>query len=660
MRIALFTDTYLPDINGVVSSIVTLQKELEKNGHDVFIVTTHSSLLHTSYENNILRLTGVELKSIYGYVLTSPIHIWALNTIREMKLDVMHAHTEFGIGIFARIVARLLKLPLVTTYHTTLEDYTHYVNIFNLKSFERFARKSVSRLSKLYGSTCTELIAPSQKTKEMLLRYGIKKDIHVIPTGLDLEKFDIKQDSTEKSLALREKYGVKADEMLILYVGRIAKEKSIDIVIEGFSKIDAQYPAKLMIVGGGPEEEHLQEYVDRLKLKERVIFTGKKPPVEIPTHYHAADAFVSASLTETQGMTFIEALASELPVFARPDEVLTGLVIEGQTGYYFNSPSEFATKIQAYIGLSKEEKQAIRENARQHVVEYDARVFYQSVIKVYYMAISHYHNSYSLINIHAKNDAVECIFTGKNENIKVFVSIETFLKKGLKRDKVISEETLQELMLDEKVVKAYQACIRKLTLRDRTRKEMYDFLTQESELPIKQVNELIEILQQRGYVDDVRYVSSAVMNLRSLLQGRKKIVRSLMLKGIPYELIEKAMNEDVSDDEVNLALRWAEKTMPSIKDKSLRLKRQLMRQKLQAQGFESSVCEIVMSRLNFADDERQELERLTKTALKARRRYESKSTGSKLRNQIYRHLASQGYESEDIYLVLNEMEWKDE
>jgi 1,2-diacylglycerol 3-alpha-glucosyltransferase len=255
---------------------------------------------------------------------------------------------------------------------------------------------------------------------------------------------------------------------------------------------------------------------------------------------------------------------------------------------------------------------------------------------------------------------VECIFTGKNENIKVFVSIETFLKKGLKRDKVISEETLQELMLDEKVVKAYQACIRKLTLRDRTRKEMYDFLTQESELPIKQVNELIEILQQRGYVDDVRYVSSAVMNLRSLLQGRKKIVRSLMLKGIPYELIEKAMNEDVSDDEVNLALRWAEKTMPSIKDKSLRLKRQLMRQKLQAQGFESSVCEIVMSRLNFADDERQELERLMKTALKARRRYEPKSAGSKLRNQIYRHLSAQGYESEDIYLVLNEMEWKDE
>ncbi len=660
MRIALFTDTYLPEINGVVSSIVTLQKELEKNGHIVFIVTTHSSLIHTSFEHNILRLPGVELKSIYGYVLTSPIHIWALNTIRDMQLDVIHAHTEFGIGIFARIAARLLKLPLVSTYHTTLEDYTHYVNIFNLKSFERFARKSVSRLSKLYGDACTELIVPSSKTKEMLVRYGIKKDIHVIPTGLDLEKFDRDVASSGKTLKLREKYKVLPSELLVLYVGRIAKEKSIDLVIEGFAKIDSKHSAKLMIVGGGPEEDHLKEYVDRLKLNDRVIFTGKKLPAEIPMHYHAADAFVSASLTETQGMTFIEALASELPVFARPDDVLNGLVIEGETGYYFTSPADFAAKIEAYMELPPETKQSIRENAKQHVLEYDSRVFYQSVINVYYAAVSHYHNSYSLINIHAKNDAVECIFTGKNENIKVFVSIETFLKKGLRRDKVISEETLQELMLDEKVVKAYQACIRKLTLRDRTRKEMYDFLTQETELPIKQINELIEIMEQRGYVDDVRYVNSAVMNLRSLLQGRKKIVRSMMLKGIPFELIEKALNEDISDDEVNLALRWAEKTMPTIKDKSLRLKKQLLKQKMQLQGFDSSVSDIVMQRLNFADDERQELERLTKTAQKARKRYEAKSSGSKLRNQIFRHLSSQGYESEDIYLVLNEMEWKDE
>ncbi|MBN2850033.1 MAG: RecX family transcriptional regulator, partial [Erysipelotrichaceae bacterium] len=330
------------------------------------------------------------------------------------------------------------------------------------------------------------------------------------------------------------------------------------------------------------------------------------------------------------------------------------------TGCDFNSPVEFAQKIEEYIEKPLEVKDAVRMKSKAHVAEYDSRVFYQSIMKVYYAAVSHYHNSYTLVNVHAKNDAVECLFTGKEDNLKVTVSIETFLKKGLRRDKVISEETLQELMLDEKVVKAYQACIRKLTLRDRTRKEMYDYLTQETELPIKQINDLIEVMEQRGYIDDLRYVNSAVMNLRTLLQGRKKIVRSLMQKGIPYEMIEKALTEDITDDEVNLAQRWAEKTLPSIKDKSLRLKKQLMRQKLHAQGFESSISDLVMQRLNFADDERQELDRLRKTAAKARKRYESKSTGSKLRNQIYRYLGSQGYQAEDIYLVLNEMEWKDD
>lgn len=661
MRIGLFTDTYLPDINGVVSSIVTLQRELEKNGHDVFVITTHSSLLHTSYENNVLRLTGVELKSLYGYVLTSPIHLAAVNTIREMELDVIHAHTEFGIGIFARIVANRLKLPLVSTYHTTYEDYTHYVNIFNSKSFERVARKTVSRLSKMYGSSCTEMISPSQKTKDMLVRYGIKKEIYVIPTGLDLEKFDRDKTSIETIQSIRHEFNVLPNELMILYVGRIAKEKSIDLVIEGFSHLDAiKYPAKLIIIGGGPETEHLQEYAHRLKLDQRVVFAGKKNPVEIPSYYHAADVFVSASLTETQGMTFIEALASELPVFARPDDVLQGLVIEGETGYYFEQPADFALKIEQHMSLSDEQKMTIRLNAKKHVEQYDARVFYQSVIKVYYAAVAHYHNSYTLINVHAKNDAVECTFTGQKENVKVIVSIETFLKKGLRRDKVISDETLQELMLDEKVVKAYQACIRKLTFKDRTRKEMYDYLTQETQLPIKQINDLIELMEQRGYIDDVRYVNSAVMNFRSLLQGRKKIVRNLLQKGIPYESIEKALNEDLSDDEVNLALRWAEKVMPTIKDKSLRLKKELLKQKLQGQGFDGSIIDLVMQRLNFADDERQEIDRLRKAAEKARKRYEHKASGSKLRNQIYRYLATQGYASEEIYLVLNEMEWNDD
>ncbi|MEG2330327.1 glycosyltransferase, partial [Anaerorhabdus sp.] len=125
MRIGLFSDTYLPEINGVASSVHTLRVQLEKNGHTVYVITTKTESNVEDDDPFVLRLSGIELKKLYGYVLTSPIHINAYNEIKEMQLDLVHAHTEFSVGIFARIVAKLQGLPLVSTYHTTYEDYTH-------------------------------------------------------------------------------------------------------------------------------------------------------------------------------------------------------------------------------------------------------------------------------------------------------------------------------------------------------------------------------------------------------------------------------------------------------------------------------------------------------------------------------------------------------
>lgn len=174
MRIGLFADTYTPEINGVVSSIVTLQEGLQELGHEVFVITTHAKLISTKFENNVLRLPGIEIKSLYGYVLTTPAHFSAFNIVKSMNLDVIHVHTEFGVGIFGHIMGSMLKLPIVSTYHTTYEDYTHYVNIFNSKTIESLAKKTVMKLSRLYGSHCMAIISPSDKTKEMLERYQIQ------------------------------------------------------------------------------------------------------------------------------------------------------------------------------------------------------------------------------------------------------------------------------------------------------------------------------------------------------------------------------------------------------------------------------------------------------------------------------------------------------
>ena len=252
MRIGLFADTYTPEINGVVSSIVTLQEGLEAAGHEVFIITTHVSILNLSYENRVLRLPGIQLKQMYGYVLTSPLHIRAYQIVKEMDLDILHAHTEFGIGIFARIVARLMHKPLVVTYHTTYEDYTHYVNVFKSKAVEKIAKKTVSQLSKLYIETSDGAISPSQKTKEMLKGYGIKREINVIPTGLNLDKFKAEHVDLKAVQAFKDEYHLQ-DKLVILYVGRIAEEKSIDLIMEGFAKIDQnEIPSRLIIIGAGP------------------------------------------------------------------------------------------------------------------------------------------------------------------------------------------------------------------------------------------------------------------------------------------------------------------------------------------------------------------------------------------------------------------------
>lgn len=141
MRIGLFSDTYLPDINGVVSSIVTLQKELEKNGHEVFVIANHKGLLHSKREGNVLRLPGFELKWLYGYILSTPYHFSAKDDIKAMNLDLIHVHTEFGIGIFARIVAKDLGIPLVCTYHTMYEDYTHYINKFDIEGIDKVGKR---------------------------------------------------------------------------------------------------------------------------------------------------------------------------------------------------------------------------------------------------------------------------------------------------------------------------------------------------------------------------------------------------------------------------------------------------------------------------------------------------------------------------------------
>ncbi len=225
---------------------------------------------------------------------------------------------------------------------------------------------------------------------------------------------------------------------------------------------------------------------------------------------------------------------------------------------------------------------------------------------------------------------------------------------------MVDQKTIDELMEDEKFVLAYQSCIKKLAMKDRTRKEMYDFLTQKTELKIKQINDLIEILEDKNYINDTNYANSSVSNLTSLLQGKHRIIRTLRQKGIPQDLIDAALQLDNEDSEIKNALRYAEKIMPTIKDQSLKMKQQKLNLKLMSQGYEYSIIDIVMKSLNFSEDERNQLTNCTKAAAKAIKKYSSRYQGSALKNHVFDYLAQKGFEVDDINAVFSDMVWNDE
>lgn len=658
MRIGLFSDTYLPDINGVVSSIVTLQKELEKNGHEVFIIANHKGLLHSKREGNVLRLPGLELKWLYGYILSTPYHFSAKEEIRAMNLDVIHVHTEFGVGLFARIVAKDLSIPVVSTYHTMYEDYTHYINKFDIDEVDKITRKMASSFSRLIVDSCEAVIAPSEKTKETLLKYGVSTPIHIIPTGLDLNKFNAKNVDLALVAQIRNDYGIHAEDKVMLYVGRIAQEKSIDLVIRGFKRVaESASNYKLMIVGGGPDLDNLKSLSVSLGIDEQVIFTGKQPPEMIPAFYVAMTSFVSASTTETQGMTFIEALSSGLPIFARHDEVLEDLIDEGKSGYFFADEDDFADKVLAFFAMNEEDVKIMREYATSKVGCYDCHSFYLAVMRVYEDAISAYHLTYEVKKIKTTDDCVlVTLEDNQEEEIKVLVSVDDYFAFEIKKDGLVHSSTLIELQMREKLLKAWRLCIRKISMKDRTRKEMYDILVQDNTLDIKQINDMIEKLEEKGYINDTLYMVNEIEKMQFTLDGRKKILRNLVHKGLPYETVSSALETLNDATERSKAIKYAEKLQNTIKGKSIKMKKQLMKQKLIVQGYDGYLADEIIEAMNYEADMDEQEQLLAKTIQKAVKTYSKKYEGRDLRNAVLRTLIRKGFNSEDVLIAIEEME----
>jgi|694.fasta_scaffold04853_24 1,2-diacylglycerol 3-alpha-glucosyltransferase len=386
MKIALFTDTYPPEINGVSVSVGLHQKVLLDQGHEVLVITTNPFGKQIVIDAGVIRIPGVELKKLYGYRLSTFFSAKAYQYIRKWQPDVIHIHTDVGIGIFGKITAFFLKVPTVVTYHTMYEDYTHYAGFL-----KGLASRVVKQFSKSIAEQCTEFISPSLKTKEKIRSYGVDRFINIVPTGIDFSRFQRTSLDAHKLAEVKKRW-ILPGEKVLLSLGRVAKEKSMDVILKGFAKViqSGEDHIRLLMVGDGPDRHGLIELTNQLGISDKVSFVGAVPILEVPYYYQLADVFVSASLTETQGLTFMEAMVSDRLVLCRFDENLAELIRHQQTGFIFSDEEDFVRQVKTIFNLTKEKRETIKGDVATAVNRYSLPNFYQNLIEVYQRATRQY------------------------------------------------------------------------------------------------------------------------------------------------------------------------------------------------------------------------------------------------------------------------------
>lgn len=378
MKILITTEWYAPVINGVVTSVLNLERELRNLGHEVKVLTL-SNTAESYTEGDVTYIGSVSAGIVYPQARVAvSLGGDEIEKLIRWKPQIIHSQCEFSTFLFAKKIARELDIPVVHTYHTVYEDYTHYFS-----PVKKWGRAAVSVFTRKVLSHTQCVIVPTEKVKNILLRYGVIQQIQVIPTGIDMKKYS--QILTEEErMNLRLKLGIPVQAGVAVFVGRLAQEKNLEEIISMVSMANLQN-FRLLIVGDGPHRQALEEYVENCGVKNQVIFTGMIAPEEIYRYYQVGDVFVSASTSETQGLTYVEALANGLPALCRKDDCLTGVVENNVNGWQYEDSFDFLEKLQKMLAPENREWCCkLSENARAGVYQhYSAEQFALNLQEIY-------------------------------------------------------------------------------------------------------------------------------------------------------------------------------------------------------------------------------------------------------------------------------------
>lgn len=418
MKIGIFTDTYNPVTSGVVTSINMVEQEMKKRGHEVYVFTTSKSVQPNENQtlymlNSIPLLIAKQYKNRIATFYSREI----AKQIKELNLDIVHTQTEFSIGAFGKIISRKYNIPFIHTYHTMWEDYVHYISPIKGRNIhlKRFARS----FSRAFVRKAECVITPSNKTAKYLkYKCNVKnKPIYIVPTGIDIVPFKRDNFTEESRNKLKESLGIKPNEKVILFLGRVASEKSIDVIMDAMPSIFNEHPEyKFLIVGDGPSRKDLEDQAKKLNIQSNVIFTGKVPWNEVPKYYNLGDVFVNASLTETQGLTFIEAMAAGVPIVAKYAPNLSEFIHTNKNGILVKKNSDFKNTIIKVLSNDKL-KNTLIKGGNQTAKEYSIEVFGDKLEMIYSEIIELHNAKKDLVTKEEKNVQKKTIYKRIGEKL---------------------------------------------------------------------------------------------------------------------------------------------------------------------------------------------------------------------------------------------------
>jgi len=381
LSIALFSECYHPMRNGVVVSVSSFARQMATLGHHVTIFTARHPDQRGA-EEGVYRFPSITFPTRARYPVAIPLATGqARRVLAQTPFDIVHSNAPMTMGQVALAYTRQRRLPLVFTYHTLIEEYTHYIPLPR-----PLVRGAAVGISRAYANAAHHVITPSAHVAVRLRDYGVHRPISVIPTGLDIDFIDSLPETP-----LRARFDIPADVPLLVYAGRLAREKNIPRILQAFRLALARRPdAHLLLIGGGPFDRGILALANALGITPRMRMTGFVDRATVMQGLRAADLFVFASLTETQGLVIGEAMACHTPVVAVASPAAGEIIDSGQEGLLVEATD--VALAEGIIALLADPtlRAAMAVHARRRAESLSAALCTARLLDIYHQAVAEY------------------------------------------------------------------------------------------------------------------------------------------------------------------------------------------------------------------------------------------------------------------------------